>query len=116
LNDLKAVVTYLELLEKQSILKSEIKKLDEELDELALAKYPDLTEHEVKSIVLDDKWLPAIEVTVITEMDRISQRLTGRVKELIERYNTPLPKIDQKIKDLEEKVNAHLQKMGFVWS
>jgi type I restriction enzyme M protein len=82
---------------------------------LALAKYPELTEAEVKSIVLDDKWLPAIEVTVKTEMDRISQRLTGRVKELIERYDTPLPAIDKEVKELELKVNTHLQKMGFVW-
>ena len=115
LNDLKAVVSYLELLENQSTLKSEIKKLDEELDALALAKYPDLTEQEVKSIVLNDKWIPSIEVTVKTEMDRISQRLTGRVKELIERYDTTLPAIDKEVKELEAKVNTHLQKMGFVW-
>ena len=116
LADLKTVVNYLEMLEKQSALKAEIKKLDEELDALALAKYPELTEAEVKSMVLDDKWLPAIEITVKTEMDRISQKLTGRVKELIERYDTPLPKLDKEVKSLEEKVNTHLQKMGFSWN
>ncbi len=115
LTDLNSVVSYLEMLEKQSALKSEIKKLDEELDALAFAKYPDLSEAEVKAMVLDDKWLPAIEVTVKTEMDRISQQLTGRVKELIERYNTPLPSLDKEVKSFEDKVNAHLKKMGFVW-
>jgi type I restriction enzyme M protein len=54
-------------------------------------------------------------MTLKTEMHRISQRLTGRVKDLIERYDTPLPKIDQQAKELENKVNAHLKKMGFVW-
>ena len=116
LNDLNTVVSYIDMLETQSALKSEIKKIDEELDALALAKYPDLTEPEVKSMVLDDKWLPAIEVTVKNEMDRISQKLTGRIKELIERYFTPLPMLDNEIKSLEEKVNAHLKKMGFVWN
>ncbi|MFM2194832.1 MAG: hypothetical protein RL092_432, partial [Bacteroidota bacterium] len=116
LADLNTVVNYFEMLEKQSALKSEIKKLDEELDVLALARYPELTEPEVKSIVLDDKWLPAIEVSVNTEMGRISQQLTGRVKELIERYNTPLPKLDKEVKSLEDKVNVHLKNMGFVWS
>lgn len=115
LTDLNSVVSYLEMLEKQSALKSEVKKLDEELDALAFAKYPDLSEPEVKSMVLDDKWLPAIEITVKTEMDRISQQLTGRVKELIERYNTPLPLLDKEVKSLEDKVNTHLKKMGFVW-
>jgi type I restriction enzyme M protein len=70
----------------------------------------------VKSIVIDDKWLPAIEVTVKTEMDRISQQLIGRVKELVDRYKIPLPEIDKQVKELEEKVNAHLQKMGFTWN
>jgi type I restriction enzyme M protein len=100
---------------QQAELKTKIKKAEEALDKLAYEKYPMLTEAEVKSIVLNDKWLPAIEVTVKTEMDRISQRLTGRVKELIERYDKPLPAIDKEVKELESKVNTHLQKMGFVW-
>jgi type I restriction enzyme M protein len=100
---------------QQAELKTKIKKEEEALDKLTYQKYPMLTEAEVKSIVLNDKWLPAIEVAVKTEMDRISQRLTGRVKELIERYDTPLPAIDKEVKELESKVNTHLQKMGFVW-
>jgi type I restriction enzyme M protein len=115
LTDLNTVFSYLEMLENNSALKSDIKKLDEELDALAFAKYPDLSEAEVKAMVLDDKWLPAIEVTVKTEMDRISQQLIGRVKELIERYDTPLPLLDKEVKSLEDKVSTHLKKMGFVW-
>ena len=116
LSDLNAVVTYIQYLGKQSALKSELKKLEDELDDLAFAKYPELTETEVKSIVIDNKWLTAIEVTVKTEMEHISQQLTGRVKELIERYNTSLPKLDKEVKSLEDKVNVHLKNMGFVWS
>jgi len=116
LSDLNVVVTYIEYLGKQSVLKSELKKLEEELDDLAFAKYPELTEIEVKSIVIDDKWLPAIEVTVKIEMNRISQQLAGRIKELVDRYEMPLPDIDKQVKELEEKVNAHLTKMGFVWN
>ncbi len=48
-------------------------------------------------------------------MERISQRLTQRIKELAERYETPLPKQTDEVKNIEEKVNSHLQKMGFVW-
>ena len=116
LSDLNAVDIYIHYLAKQSVLKSELKKLEEELDVLALAKYPELTETEVKSIVIDDKWLPAIEITVKTEMNRISQQLAGRIKELVDRYEMPLPAIDKQVKELEEKVNDHLTKMGFVWS
>jgi type I restriction enzyme M protein len=106
---------WLELDNQQAELKTIIKKAEEELDKLAYEKYPTLTENEVKSIVIEDKWLPAIEVTVKTEMERISQQLAGRIKELVDRYEMPLPAIDKQVKALEEKVNAHLAKMGFVW-
>lgn len=44
----------------------------------------------------------------------MSIRLTN-MKGLMERYETPLPDIDKELTELESKVNAHLQKMGFVW-
>jgi len=56
-----------------------------------------------------------MQIAIEGEMERISQRLTGRIKELMERYETPLPAIDKELTELENKVNAHLQKMGFVW-
>jgi len=60
--------------------------------------------------------MASIERSVKTEMERISQRLTQRIKELAERYETPLPKQKTEVAAFEEKVNAHLQKMGFVWN
>ena len=54
-----------------------------------------------------------IERSVKTEMERISQRLTQRIKELAERYETPLPRQTNEVKLLEEKVNKHLEMMGF---
>jgi len=38
-----------------------------------------------------------------------------RVKELAERYETPLPQMLTRVAELETKVNGHLKKMGFVW-
>ena len=48
-------------------------------------------------------------------MERISQRLTQRIKKLAERYETPMPKQTIEVAALENKVNAHIKKMGFVW-
>jgi len=47
---------------------------------------------------------------------RDNQRLTGRVKELAERYDRPLPKFAERSSELEAKVNAHLERMGFAWT
>ena len=44
---------------------------------------------------------------------RESQRFTQRVKELAERYETPLPQMVGRVAELEAKVNRHLEAMGF---
>jgi type I restriction enzyme M protein len=111
----KILQSYLGLLTKQTDTNKKIKDAEKELDEKLYAKYPTLTENEVKTLVVDDKWMQTIEKEVKSEIHNISQRLTNRIKELAERYEIPLPEIDQKVIGLESKVNAHLEKMGFVW-
>ena len=68
---------------------------------------------EAKTLVVDDKWLARLDADIHGEMDRISQSLTQRVKELAERYETPLPQLSDRVADLEAKVNGHLERMGF---
>ena len=65
--------------------------------------------------MVDDKWLAALEAAIHGEMERISQALTQRVKELAERYETPLPHMARCVTELEAKVNRHLERMGFAW-
>lgn len=101
---------------QEAALKKQLKKLEAELDEKAYAKYPQLTELEIKHLSVDDKWLTTVQAAVSGEMDRVSQTLTRRVKELAERYETPLPQLTCRVNELEAKVVVHLQKMGFVWS
>ena len=48
-------------------------------------------------------------------MDRVSQALTRRVKELAERYETPLPNMVGRVAESEAAVNRHLETMGFAW-
>jgi type I restriction enzyme M protein len=38
------------------------------------------------------------------------------VKELGERYETPLPLMADRVTELEAKVNRHLERMGFAWN
>jgi type I restriction enzyme M protein len=80
-----------------------------------LEKYQTLTEAESKTLVVDDKWLAALAAAVQGELDRVSQALTGRVKELAERYAAPLPEIVAEVDTLSARVDAHLERMGFTW-
>lgn len=113
--ELDALRTWLTLNTEEADLKSRIKEVEAALDAKAYAKYPKLTETEIKVLVVDDKWLAALDRDIHGEMDRVSQQLTQRVKELAERYETSMPKMVIHIADLEAKVNRHLKKMGFSW-
>lgn len=113
---LDVLQSYLDLVDKDTQVKAKIKKALADLNKKVIERYKTLTVDEIKQLVVDDKWMTVLEHNVKTEMERISQRLTQRIKELAERYETPLPKQTTDATELEEKVTAHLQKMGFVWS
>ncbi len=107
---------YVALSEKYDELTKTVKRLECTLDLQALAKYSELTVEQIKSLVVEHKWLATIEQKVNEEMEKISQSLTSRLKELVSRYETPLPQLKTELATLEEKVNSHLFKMGFVWN
>lgn len=106
---------WLKLSMQAAELKKTLKEVETELDALVYAKYPTLTEAEIKTLVVEDKWLTAIDADLHSEMDRISQALTQRVKDLTERYETPLPQATIRVAAMELAVNAHLERMGFSW-
>jgi type I restriction enzyme M protein len=104
---------WLQLTDRQAVLKKEIKEAELLLDRLVYDKYPTLTEAEIKVLVVDDKWLARIGAAVAGEIDRVSQGLTQRVKVLAERYEVPLPELVSQVAELEARVAGHLAKMGF---
>ena len=113
--ELSLLKEYSKLLDEEAELKDKIKTAWKKLEVKVIKKYPVLTVDEVKKTVTEDKWMKSIEKAVHSETDRISQRLTGRIKELAERYETPLPELKKTVEELEQKVNSHLGRMGFTW-
>ncbi len=106
---------YLDLLEQETEARKKVKDAHEKLDAKVVAKYKTLSEDEVKTLVVDDKWLNTLMYDIQAELNHISQALTGRINELAERYATPLPRLSEEVEVLSSKVDAHLKKMGFVW-
>ena len=106
---------WLKLNTQEAGLKKRIKKVEAVLDGLAYAKYPELSKSEIKTLVVDDKWMASLDAAIHGEMDRVSQQLTQRLKELAERYETPMPQMVGRMAKLEAKVNRHLKSMGFEW-
>jgi type I restriction enzyme M protein len=111
----RALEDYSALLDQQTDAKARLKAGQEDIEDKLDAKYPMLTEDEIKILVVDDKWLATIAAAVQGELDRVSQTLTGRIRQLAERYATPLPRLTDEVATLAARVDVHLKKMGAIW-
>lgn len=111
----KLLETYVDLTEQEATASKKVKDATKALDAKVAAKYSQLTAADIKTLVVSDKWLAALEASVQSELDRVSQALTGRIKQLAERYATPIPQLAAEVETLAVRVDEHLKKMGFVW-
>jgi type I restriction enzyme M protein len=103
---------WLKLNEEEASYKKAIKEAEAALDRLAYEKYPQLSKADVQTLVVDDKWLPTLTAAVQMELDRVSQTLTGRIRQLAERYAVTLPELVAEVAALSAKVEEHLRRMG----
>jgi type I restriction enzyme M protein len=110
----QALEDYCALLDRQTDAKAQLKAAQEDLDAMLDAKYPQLTEDEIKALVVDDKWLATLAAAVQGELERVSQTLAGRIRQLAERYATPLSQLRDAVATLASSVDDHLRRMGAV--
>jgi len=96
--------------------KKAVKEAKQKLDKLVIEKIQLLTDEEVRTLVVDDKWLPVIKGQIDGEAEAISRSLTQRVNELADRYNKAVVEINDEVAELEQRVNTHLEAMGVAWS
>lgn len=111
----RALEDYATLLDRQVDAKARLKAAQEVLESKLDAKYRKLTEDEIKTVVVDDKWLAMIATAVQGELDRVSQTLTGRIRQLAERYSKPLSELADEVEVLASRVDEHLKRMGAAW-
>lgn len=104
---------YAALADQEAAASKKVKEAQRELDAKVSALYARMTPPEVQVLVVLDKWLASLTQRVQGELDRVSQQLTGRIKQLADRYAKPLPQLAQEVDALEARVNEHLKKMGF---
>ncbi len=103
----------MKLIEQEKETSDAAKDAETALDLATVKRYAKLTEAEIKLLLVEDKWLATLQGRVASELDRVSQGLTGRLKVLGERYAAPLAKLAENAETLSAKVDAHLKRMGF---
>ena len=89
-----------------------VKEAQADLDRAVLARYAVLTEAEIRTLVVEDKWCASIRTAIDGELQRLTQRLTGRVQELEERYARPLPALEHEVAAFSAKVEGHFIRVG----
>lgn len=110
-----ALKDYLHLLESEARTKKDLKDAQILLNKKLWEKYQNLIEAEIKSLVVDDKWLAVLDAALHAELERIIQNLAARLRQLAERYAEPLPQIEREVESLRQKVREHLRRMGQAW-
>nr|WP_305071930.1 type I restriction-modification system subunit M [Providencia sp. M-8] len=104
------------LFDNEANAKKALKKAQDALDLAVFKQYPKLSIDEIKTLIVDNKWLATLQSNIEAEIERVTQQLANRVKELEERYSEPLPDITKSVEDLSDKVAGHLKAMGLEWS
>jgi type I restriction enzyme M protein len=114
-DEIEALENTKQLIEAEAAKKKSIKEVQEALDLEVFEQYSQLAESEIKTLIIDDKWLATLQGNIIAEIERVTQQLANRVKTLEERYAEPLPALIASVESLSANVDAHLKKMGLKW-
>ncbi|QLJ10129.1 type I restriction-modification system subunit M [Pseudoalteromonas sp. JSTW] len=114
--EVKALKQATKLFNNEAAAKKALKEAQEALDLTVFNQYPKLDIAEIKTLIVDDKWLATLQANIVAEIERVTQQMANRVKQLEERYSTPLPTLSKSVDDLSDKVAGHLKAMGLEWS
>ena len=90
-----------------------VKELNKALDESVKNKYAELSEKEIKDLLVKQKWSFDIFEGIKSLYDTTSHKIATRVTELADRYENTLPDLETTVADYETKVKNHLNEMGF---
>lgn len=110
--EVKALKQATKLFNTEAAAKKALKEAQEALDFTVFNQYSKLDIAEIKTLIVDDKWLATLQANIVSEIERVTQQMANRVKQLEERYSTPLPTLAQSVDELSDKVAGHLKAMG----
>lgn len=98
----------------ETAAKKAVKQAEEALTEATLKKYRELTEDEIRTLVVDDKWLTDIAELIEAEIEARTEQLTARVRVLTERYGQTIDTLFDDCANTNRKVTKHLEAMGYL--
>ncbi|MFJ4595992.1 MULTISPECIES: type I restriction-modification system subunit M [unclassified Kitasatospora] len=112
--EIRALQHLIKLYNEEAVAKKAVKEAQATLDLATLKKYGNLTESDIKHLVLDGKWHAAIGDRVARVVNSMTFTLVGRTRQLGQRYAETVGALDDQLAKLEAKVTRHLADMGVV--
>lgn len=111
----KVLTRCLALIEAEAAAGKAVKEALAVLDKNILDRYAQISEHEIKELVVDSKWLAAVLSLLDGEVRLAIELLGARIRELSDRYATKLPLLEQDVERYGGRVGTHLKRMGISW-
>lgn len=106
---------YIELSDTVSKQNKIVKELNAELEIKVKAQYSELTDEEILELLVNRKWYYTVFDGIKNLYVTASHNMANRIIELAERYEDTLPFLNAEADELEKRVTAHLERMGFEW-
>ncbi|MCX7444393.1 type I restriction-modification system subunit M [Corynebacterium sp. P7003] len=112
--EIEALQKATKLYSAEAAAKKAAKNAQGALDLATLKKYGDLSEDEIKTLVLDDKWHTTVAHRVAGEAEALTLGLVERIQQLGERYSETVEGLGTELDKLQDKVTKHLNAMGVI--
>ncbi len=106
---------YIKLSKEEAAHKKALKQGRHALHTAVVAKYATLTDMEIQSLVVEDKWFASIKEAIDSTFS-MSQRIVEDIRILEARYAHPLPELEREVEGLAARVTQHLQAMALEWT
>ena len=101
----------LQILTEQKELESTLKVATGELNQKVFDKFKTLDENEIKTLVVDGKWLSELKEQILSIVERAVQECITRISTLVARYDKTLDELTERANALSLRVKAHLEAM-----
>ncbi|MFE7748394.1 type I restriction-modification system subunit M [Streptomyces sp. NPDC057428] len=111
-DEVEALAHLIKLYNAEAVAKKAAKEAEAALHLATLKKYGDLTESDVRTLVLDDKWQAMVSRRVSAEVVALTLALVARIHLLGERYVETVDMLHEQLNALEARVNGHLAVLG----
>lgn len=92
-----------------------VKELNTELEIKVKSQYAELKSEEILELLVNRKWYYTVFDGIKNLYVTASHNMANRIIELAERYEDTLPFLNAEADELEKRVTAHLERMGFEW-